>query len=196
MEIWKNIEGFEGSYQISNLGRVKSLERKIFRNGSFYVRKEMILKQQQNKFGYHLVLLYPLNRGKVMVHRLVATHFLPNIENKKTVNHINGNKADNNIKNLEWVTQSENIIHAYKIGLKKPLSGEINGFSKLTQHEVNEIRKKYELDHYKMKDLAKTYNTSQQNISLIINNKRWTKCFQEQTIYKSKIMKIKQLKLF
>lgn len=117
MEKWKDIIGYESKYQISNLGRVKSLERKINCNNGFRIVKEKILKQNIVN-GYFRIQL-GLNGKSFLVHRLVAINFIGLDSNKEFVNHINGNKLDNNVDNLEWCTQSENQIHAYKIGLQK-----------------------------------------------------------------------------
>lgn len=110
-EIWKVIEGYP-NYEVSNLGRVRNI--KFDR-----VRKPMI-----DKDGYLYVVL-SLN-GKTTnnkIHRLVASAFIPNPENKREVNHINGIKTDNRVENLEWNTRSENIRHAHKTGLKRNLNG-------------------------------------------------------------------------
>jgi len=108
-EIWKNIEGFNEHYQISNFGNIKSCK----------FGKERIMSQINNK-GYKGILLC---KKYFQVHRLVALHFLINKENKPIINHKNGVKSDNNVDNLEWCTASENASHAYKIGLTKILSG-------------------------------------------------------------------------
>ena len=123
-EIWKDIKGYEGKYQVSNLGRVKSLARMTSsNNGSTkYLKreKEKILKSRINSVGYPVVGLCKNNRTKtVKVHRLVAEAFIPNLENKPQVNHINGIKNDNKIDNLEWCTNSENVKHAFRTGLNK-----------------------------------------------------------------------------
>lgn len=106
METWKKIVGFE-NYEISNLGRVKSKQQ----------LNERILKHRISKFGYHRVMLQNNGFTKAYsVHRLVAIYFIKNNENKPDVNHIDCDKSNNNFMNLEWVTKSENIKHAFLNG--------------------------------------------------------------------------------
>jgi hypothetical protein len=120
IEIWKDIDNYEGLYQISNFGRVKSLA-KYWRSGKDSVtlrfHKEKILCQQ-NHSGYLEVKLCN-NRSKyyAKVHRLVCQAFLSNPENKPEVNHKDGNPSNNYLSNLEWCTHNENVQHAKKIGL-------------------------------------------------------------------------------
>jgi hypothetical protein len=119
IEIWKDISGYEGFYKVSNMGRVKSLSRIVNNNGGIKVIRETILKTSSKNNWYHYVKLSINNVGKVYrVHRLVAETFIPNPENKRTVNHIDGNKENNLITNLEWNTHSENLQHAYDTGLQ------------------------------------------------------------------------------
>lgn len=114
-EIWKDIKGYEHLYQVSTLGRVKSLPKMK----GFYKNKERILNEIPIQ-GYKVVNLSKNNTVKHhLIHRLVAETFIDNPENKLFVNHINGNKSDNRINNLEWCTRSENDSHAYKLGLRK-----------------------------------------------------------------------------
>lgn len=120
-EIWNNIAGYEGYYQVSNLGRVKSVGRTINRNqkGNLTI-KEKIISSHILKNGYEKVDLYKNGKRKCeYVHRLVAESFIPNPNGKIDVNHINGNKTDNSVCNLEWTTRSENMKHAFNIGLCK-----------------------------------------------------------------------------
>lgn len=124
-EIWKDIKGYEGIYQVSNTGKIKSLDRIIYqdKDGLTYSRliKGKVLKYNYDKQGYLLVHLCINGIRKCFkVHRLVAEAFIENVEQKQYVNHIDGNKKNNVMNNLEWVTPSENNIHAYKIGLSKP----------------------------------------------------------------------------
>ena len=126
-EMWRDIPGYEGYYQVSNLGRVKSLERKVKHGRYEYQRKERI-KQPYDNQGY---LSITLNKDKIektfMVHQLVATAFIPNPENKPQVNHIDGNKTNNCVDNLEWNTAQENMQHATCTGLINPEQCRING---------------------------------------------------------------------
>lgn len=124
MEIWKDIKGFEGLYQVSNLGRVKSLD--VIQNlkhssGTEYTRfkKGRILRPEQSGRVAPYVIYYLKKDGKRhfgKAHRLVAKAFIPNPENKKVVNHLDCNPKNNNVSNLEWATHSENIKYAYDKG--------------------------------------------------------------------------------
>lgn len=130
MELWKDVVGYEGYYQVSNLGRVRSLDRTLdspnILTGGAVVRKGKLLKQKRI-LGYLYVHLCVHDERKMRrVHRLVAEAFIPNPDHKPQTNHKNGNKLDNRVYNLEWVTASENGLHSYANGLshtvnKKPV---------------------------------------------------------------------------
>jgi hypothetical protein len=114
-EEWKDIIGYEGYYKISNLGNVKFLERKITTSQSERIYKEKINKIWLSKRGYSVtdLIVNKLRKTKT-IHRLTAIHFINNPLNKPFVNHIDGNKSNNSIQNLEWVNNMENMCHAKK----------------------------------------------------------------------------------
>jgi hypothetical protein len=176
-EIWKDIVGYEGSYQISNMGRIKSLERlSPSRWGKLYLKKAKIMKLC-NVDGYLATSLYKNNCPiQMKSHKLVAIAFIPNPEHLPIVNHKKGIKWDNRATELEWVTSSENQFHSFKIGLRIPLQGENLYNAKLTNEQVIEIKLKYIPNIYGVCKLAREYNVSHVLISRILSNKQRKKC--------------------
>lgn len=120
-EIWKAIPGFEGLYEASTLGRIKTLQKSWnVGRGGVITRREKVLTPIFDKDGYCKVSLYKNNRKKQKsVHRLVAQAFIPNLDNKPHVNHKDGDKTNNRADNLEWVTPAENVHHSIDTGLRK-----------------------------------------------------------------------------
>ena len=142
-EVWKDIKGYENLYQVSNLGRVKSLGRRVVgKNGYGYYFHERIKKASLMNHGYMIVDLCKNGENKKKyIHRLIAEYFIPNPENKPQINHKNGIRHDNRIENLEWCTPYENNKHmkevlktAYifppKYGKDNPKSRKILQFTK------------------------------------------------------------------
>ena len=120
-EIWKDVPGYEGLYMVSNFGRVKSLSRLVYNGHCMVKTNDRILIPNTLAKGYSQVTLYNGKKRKsFQVHRLVGSAFMPNINNKPQINHINGNKQDNRLENLEWCNNSENQLHAWRTGLQKP----------------------------------------------------------------------------
>lgn len=126
IEIWKDIKDYEGLYQVSNLGNVRSLDKIIYQKNKSgknqkHIYKGKELKKQKQRNGYEVVNLYKnAKMTKKLVHRLVAIAFIENKLDRNFINHKDNNKTNNNVTNLEWCTQSENIIYAYTNGVKFP----------------------------------------------------------------------------
>ena len=174
-EIWVDIKGYP-NYQVSNLGRFKSLERELIRKGGWrgvgrYFRKEHIVKQRLEK--YYRISLYRDNKQYCLTaHKVIAEHFIPNPLNLPQVNHINGIKTDNRVENLEWCTGSYNVKHAFDNGLKKPQRGTTNGRCHTNDDVVLAIR----ADHKSgltPRQLRDKYGLSKSHIGGIIYNRIW-----------------------
>ena len=177
-EIWKDIIGYGGKYQISNHGRIKSVARQVFYTDKPpRYKKELILKSRPTgKRGkqYLMIALYD-NKGvrkDMLIHRLVAKYFIfnDNPYNKIEVNHIDGDRNNGNVINLEWVTPHENMEHAKKIGLIG--KGETHSRAKLTETQVIKLR----TQTYKWGEksrIAKKLNITCGTLCGIINGRYW-----------------------
>lgn len=161
IDIWKPVKGYEGLYEVSNLGKIRSLFRYKINLNCFIDN------------GYYYVEIYKNNiQKKVGVHVLIATAFIPNPENKPQVNHINCIKIDNRIENLEWVTSRENTIHALVNNLLTIPKGELNGMSKLKEEDIFIIRNKS--PKISRKKLSEMFGVSIKHISRIRGRERWS----------------------
>lgn len=161
-EIWKDVEGYEEFYQISNFGEVRSKDR--WRNNgskSRYLLKSKTMTKSKTTTGYWKIGFFKDGkRREFKIHRLVAFAFIPNPENKPNINHKDGNPLNNHISNLEWCTQSENLQHAYETGLRK------TNFHKY----LNEITREYlEEEKTSIWDLARKYKCSHFSITKYFN---------------------------
>ena len=125
-EEWRPIAGYEGIYEVSNMGRIKSLDRVISQTNRYgtqtdHVYKGKILKESVGNNGYlHIDLHKDGKTKRVLIHRLVASHFLEKQDGADVINHLDCNKENNSVPNLEWCTQSHNIKYAYEQGTKTP----------------------------------------------------------------------------
>lgn len=173
-EIWKDIPNYEGLYQVSNLGNFKSFDRIVKYNNVTVIRKGRLLKLRQNRDGYSYTV-FSVNsiRKTIKPHRIVAEVFLKNPFNKPCVNHKNGIKHDNRIENLEWVTYSENTIHAVSIGLKKGKKNGTSHLCKLTKKQVNKIKNMYSKGNISQFAISKQFNISQSQVSRICRGVNW-----------------------
>lgn len=117
-EVWRDIPFFEGYYQCSNTGKVKSLRREVIHPKGNYFTTERVLKATKTKNGYMIVTLSVRGWNRsTYIHKIIATVFLGNPSGAREINHKNGDKTDNNVHNLEWCSHSANMIHAFENGM-------------------------------------------------------------------------------
>lgn len=156
-EIWKPVRGYENLYEVSSFGKIRSVDKVVYTNNRFNkmqkkIKGKILSPFLNKKTGYMQVALSKNKKTKLyLVHRLVALTFFPIDNISLQVNHIDGNKQNNNVENLEWCTRSENIVHAYKIGLAhsnfKTQSGTKHHF--YGKHHKNSSKEKMRLSHYR-----------------------------------------------
>ena len=154
-EIWK-VLGF--GYGVSNLGRIKSLKG-----------APRILRPRKNRAGYMRINLCMPQRATYTIHRLVAETFLPNPDNLPEVNHLDGNRLNNKVDNLEWCTTSENQLHSFKIGLHTPKRGENHPNAKLSSKDIDDIRTSLQSP----KQLSREYDVTPEHVRAIRRGNRW-----------------------
>jgi hypothetical protein len=171
-ETWKPIVGFEGLYEISSFGRVKSL----IKRGSY---RELIKRTGRDiSTGYHTVQLTKGNKPRdYRIHRLVALAHLENPNNYPVVNHLDGNKSNNRLDNLEWTTYSKNTLHSYSLGLQRINRGDNNYITKIKDGDVCVIRSLISQGKTN-KEIAILFGVNPSQISTIKTGKRrsYIKC--------------------
>ena len=158
MEVWKDVVGFERAYQVSNLGRVKSKTRKG-------VIAERLLRPFKNNQGYECVDLWDNNHKKKLVHRLVAEAFIANPNNKKEVNHIDGNPLNNKVENLEWVSHKENMLHSHRVLHQRTVKGQVINNKPVKCLDTDEV-------FASASEAARQKGCSQSNITSVVLGKR------------------------
>lgn len=163
-EIWKPVVGFEGIYEVSSHGRVK----RISKEGGSQIN--LVLKHHQIKGGYHSVILSWKNiRKNLLVSRLVATAFLGHPKNGQEANHKDGDVTNNYSYNLEWLSRSDNILHAYRVLNRKPSRGN----TKLYGGDVAMIRQLLASGNYTQNEIGKMYNVGRSAIYDIKAGNTW-----------------------
>lgn len=174
-EQWKDIKDYEGLYQISSLGRVKSLAKYVRykKAGNAALRKERVMKCGTTPAGYCVASLSFNKKTKgITVHRLVATHFLSNPNKYPQINHIDGNKKNNTAPNLEWCDQAHNMRHAYNIGLLKPKRGAESSAAKITNEIALKIVEMLK-NGLKYQPISDKTGANLSMIAKINNHSRW-----------------------
>lgn len=174
-EEWKPVVGYENQYEISNLGKVRSVTRAINnKHGRKSVVKGINKKTSFTRLGYENVSLCKGGiEKKFYIHRLVAQSFIPNPDGKETVNHMDGIKSNNCVSNLEWLTQKENVRHSFDSGKRDITSGTRCWNATLTDHEVLLMRKLSKINggSYETVEIAKLFGVHRKTVYNIVNNK-------------------------
>jgi hypothetical protein len=154
-ELWLPIKGFEGRLEVSNMGRIRSVERTVAFGANKRKVHQTIYKLQSDQDGYKTVCI---SKKAIKVHRAVAEAFIPNPNNKPQVNHIDGDKSNNKVENLEWATQSENMQHASRTGFIKHVS------------VIRDDGERY----FTVREAAEANGVDQSGISAVINGRQKT----------------------
>ncbi len=174
-EEWRSVEGYEGAYEVSNFGRVRSLTRMVAsKAGSRRLLRGRVLRLGVDSNGYlHFSARLDGTCRTVKVHQLVARTFVAGASDGKQVNHKDGVKANNASSNLEWVSASENILHAVRTGLRVAVCGEQQPAAKLSEAQVLEIRRIAREGQYSQKKIARMFGVCQMTISHIVSRSTW-----------------------
>ncbi|BDP47567.1 MULTISPECIES: NUMOD4 domain-containing protein [Enterococcus] len=170
-ELWMDIEGYEGVYQVSSLGRVKSNRPNYVINKGYVNKEGFIMKPSDNGKGYQIIFLSGKGfRDRRYVHRLVAFHFLKEAYFEGAeVNHKNGDKSNNTVENLEWLSSDDNKKHARKNGLTN-----LKGPSKLTDLQALAIKRLYTNKLMSSGEIMKLFNVSRHTVLNIASGKTFS----------------------
>jgi hypothetical protein len=171
MEIWKDVVGFEDSYQVSNIGNCRSKDRRVSNHTGIVLLRSASLTPNVLRHGYIGFTLSRNNKRKhISAHRLVALAFIPNPNNYPEVNHLDGVKTNNNVNNLEWTDRSGNMRHADRTGLRQ-MSGELSPSAKLNTLQVRIIRRLS--GEMPQRCIAKIFNIAHGSVGAIVKGRKW-----------------------
>lgn len=172
-EEFRDIPGWEGYYQVSNLGTVRSVDRAVGSvTGKVYYRKGKVLKQLLNEDGYMVVNIARNGKDRTIgVHRAMALAFIPNPENKPMVNHLNAIRTDNRLDNFEWCTNAENVKHSFNLGLSSN-KGDKHPRRVLTMEMVRGIRAELESGKSPA-EVANIFDIKRRNVYAVRDRQNW-----------------------
>lgn len=173
-EVWLPVVGYEGFYEISNKGRLKTVKKTVrTKSNGRHPRKERILNPTINQKGYYHTSLHREASVKwFTIHRLVAQAFIPNPENKPQVNHIDSTPLNNNVENLEWCTHGENMKHGFLYG-RKTQKGEKNNQAKITREIAEKVRELYAEGNLTQWQVGEVFGLARCHIKDITTYKIW-----------------------
>lgn len=175
-EIWKAIPGYEGAYEVSSMGRIRSLQRLVtsrWGDGSTRLHRARILILHTDVDGYRWATLFRGAKPKnVRAHGAVLSAFVRLKREGEECNHIDGDKKNNTPENLEWVTARENTAHAFRTGLRRPMRAGGHAQSKLSEEQVRAIRSRFDAGETQ-NVMAKEFKVCRQTIGNVVHRKKW-----------------------
>lgn len=171
-EKWRHAKGFSDRYYVSNMGRIFTTSAHGKKDNPAIMRPARSFDKRRNNWEYYKTIM---DGRTIIVHRVVAATWIPNPGNKPFINHINGDKADNRVENLEWCTTSENILHAYRTGLEKKALGQKHHASKMTDEQVRQFKWEWAHDRkLSRKQYAEKLGVTEATIKDIIRGRSWS----------------------
>jgi len=174
-EIWKDVPGYVGYYEVSNFGKVRSVDRYVNNHkGERALRKGKVLTDTLDDKGY-VRYTFRMGKSKKMKrgHRLVAEAFIPNPNQYTIINHKDGNKANNHISNLEWCTHRQNSQHAESMGLVNHVKGSKHHKATTTEDDVRKMRRLYAKGNHTQKQIAEIFSINPNTIKHILAGRTW-----------------------